>query len=266
LATSPLLITRAVLFHLFFYVWTTLLTIFALPAALMLPPAGVRAIARLWMRVIHGALRLLVGLDYEVRGQAHLGTTPILIASKHQSAWETMVFHLLVPDIAVGLKEELMRIPGFGVYLRRSGSIRIDRRRAAKALRSLVDGAKAAVAQGCSVLIFPEGTRRPPGAPPDYKPGVVALYTALGVPVVPVALNSGLFWAPRSFLIQPGRIIIEFLPPIPPGLDRRTFLHELQQRIETGTDRLQAEARHQLDPDRLDSPDQPPYIEPAVPR
>jgi 1-acyl-sn-glycerol-3-phosphate acyltransferase len=200
-----------------------------------------RWVARFWMQVLQAVLRLVVGLSYEVRGRERLPAGPAIIASKHQSAWETLIFHVLVPDLAVGLKYELTRIPVFGWYLMRGGAIRIDRGGAARALRSLVDGARAAAARGVSILIFPEGTRRAPEDPPDYKPGVAALYTALDLPVVPVALNSGLFWSRRSFMKRPGRITVEFLEPIPPGLDRRTFMAELQRRIETATARLVAE-------------------------
>jgi 1-acyl-sn-glycerol-3-phosphate acyltransferase len=200
-----------------------------------------RWVARFWMQGLQAVLRLVVGLSYEVRGRNRLPPGPAIIASKHQSAWETLIFHVLVPDLAVGLKYELTRIPIFGWYLMRGGAIRIDRGGAARALRSLVDGARAAAARGVSILIFPEGTRRAPEDPPDYKPGVAAVYTALDLPVVPVALNSGLFWSRRSFMKRPGRITVEFLEPIPPGLDRRSFMAELQRRIETATARLVAE-------------------------
>jgi 1-acyl-sn-glycerol-3-phosphate acyltransferase len=200
-----------------------------------------RWVARFWMQGLQAVLRLVVGLSYEVRGRERLPAGPAIIASKHQSAWETLIFHVLVPDLAVGLKYELTRIPVFGWYLMRGGAIRIDRGGAARALRSLVEGARDRAARGVSILIFPEGTRRAPEDPPDYKPGVAALYTALDLPVVPVALNSGLFWSRRSFMKRPGRITVEFLEPIPPGLDRRTFMAELQRRIETATARLVAE-------------------------
>jgi 1-acyl-sn-glycerol-3-phosphate acyltransferase len=239
--TAPLLAARALLFNLFFYVWTTLLSVLTLPAYPFLSERGMRWVARFWMHGLQAVLRLVVGLSYEVRGRERLPPGPAIIASKHQSAWETLIFHVLVPDLAVGLKYELTRIPIFGWYLMRGGAIRIDRGGAARALRSLVDGARAAAARGVSILIFPEGTRRAPEDPPDYKPGVAAVYTALDLPVVPVALNSGLFWSRRSFLKRPGRITVQFLEPIPPGLDRRTFMAELQRRIETATARLVAE-------------------------
>lgn len=239
---SPRILLRAGLFNLAFWSWTLLLLFVGLPLLPFWDRRRVRAYARFWERGIHALLAGLVGLRYEVRGLDRLPPGPILVASKHQSAWETLVFHLLIPDLVVGLKDELTRIPLFGTYLLRAGNIRIDRGGAARALKSLVDGARAAVARGESVLIFPEGTRRDPGAPPDYKPGVAALYRALGVPCVPVALNSGLFWGRRSFLKYPGTVTVEFLEPIPPGLDRATFLRTLEERIETATARLLAEA------------------------
>lgn len=240
---SPLLTLRAFLFNVLFYAWTAVACLATLPAYPFLSPAGMRRVARFWERGVLWLLKMVVGLDYEVRGRANLPATPAIIASKHQSAWETLAFHVLVPEIAVGLKEELTRIPVFGWYLMRAQNIRIDRGAAAKALRSLVDGAKAAAANGLSILIFPEGTRRAPGDPPDYKPGVAALYKALDLPVVPVALNSGLFWRRRGFLKYPGRVVVEFLEPIPPGLDRKLFMQTLEERIEAATARLIEEGR-----------------------
>jgi 1-acyl-sn-glycerol-3-phosphate acyltransferase len=243
LSESPLLVLRGLLFNALFYLWTALFCLLVLPVFPFLSPAGMRRMARLWERVTFALLRLTVGLGHEVRGREHLPAGPVIIASKHQSAWETLAFHVLVPEVAVGLKEELTRIPVFGWYLMRAGNIRIDRGAAARAIRSLVEGAKRAVASGLSVLIFPEGTRRAPGDPPDYKPGVVALYHALRLPVVPVALNSGLFWRRRGLVKRPGRIVVEFLEPIPPGLERKAFMRTLEQRIETATARLIEEAR-----------------------
>jgi 1-acyl-sn-glycerol-3-phosphate acyltransferase len=240
---TPLELVRAALFNLLFWLWTGLMVLAALPLAPFVTPQGMREVARAWMRGIQLLLRTIVGLDYEVRGLDRLPSGPCIIASKHQSAWETLFFHLIRPDIVIGLKYELTRIPLFGWYLMRARNIRIDRGGAARALRSLIEGAKAAVGRGWSILIFPEGTRRLPGEPPDYKPGVAALYLALGVPVVPVALNSGLFWGRRSFTKRPGRITVEILEPIPPGLERRAFMTELERRIESATDRLIATAR-----------------------
>ena len=223
---------RAFLFNLLLYGWTGLLLIVGLPALPFMPPPTVRRYARFWMLGVQAVLRAVVGLRHEVHGLENLPPGPVILASKHQSAWETLFFHIPRPDTVIGLKQELGRIPGFGWYLARAGNIFIDRGGAAKALRSLVEGAKAAVGQGCSILIFPEGTRMAPGAPPDYKSGVAALYAALGIPCVPVALDSGRYWGRRSFLKLPGTIHVHFLPPIPPGLDRRTFMARLEGAIE----------------------------------
>jgi 1-acyl-sn-glycerol-3-phosphate acyltransferase len=242
LTESPLPVLRGLLFNALFFLWTALFCLLVLPVFPFLSAAGMRRAARFWERVTFALLRFTVGLSHEVRGREHLPSGPVIIASKHQSAWETLAFHVLVPELAVGLKEELTRIPVFGWYLMRAGNIRIDRGAAARAIRSLVEGAKGAVASGLSVLIFPEGTRSAPGDPPDYKPGVVALYNALRLPVVPVALNSGLFWRRRSLVKHPGRIVVQFLEPIPPGLERKIFMQTLEQRIETATARLIEEA------------------------
>jgi 1-acyl-sn-glycerol-3-phosphate acyltransferase len=242
-SVGPVEILRATLFNLLFWLWTALLVLALIPAAAFMSPLGMRRFAGFWESGIQLLLRLIVGLRYEVRGHEHMPKGPVIVASKHQSAWETLFFHMLHPELVIGLKEELIRIPLFGWYLRIARNIVIDRGGAAKAMRSLVEGARHAVAQGWSILIFPEGTRMPPGTPPDYKPGVAALYKELGIPVVPVALNSGLYWGKRAFLKRPGTIVVEFLQPIPPGLDRRAFMAELEQRIETATARLMAGAR-----------------------
>jgi 1-acyl-sn-glycerol-3-phosphate acyltransferase len=135
-----------------------------------------------------------------------------------------------------------MQIPLFGWCLRRSGMIGINRAGRMRALRSLVDGAQAAFARGVSVIIFPEGHRTPPGRHVPYHPGVAALYLQLGRPVVPVAHNSGLFWGRRSFVKRPGRIVVQVLEPIEPGLDRKAFMAELRRRLEGAADRLIEEA------------------------
>ncbi len=240
---SPVVVLRSLAFDLFFYGSTSFYCLAVLPAYPFLSPAGMRRVARTWQRLVIWGLRVIVGLTYEVRGREFLPVEPVILASKHQSAWETLAFHVLVPEVAVCLKEELTRIPVFGAYLMRAGSIRIDRGAAARAIRSLIEGAKRAVADGLSVQIYPEGTRRGVGDPPDYKPGVMALYGALRLPVVPIALNSGLFWPRHGLVKRPGRITVEFLPPIPAGLDRKLFMQRLEQDIEAATARLVAEAR-----------------------
>ena len=233
---------RSLLFNLMFFAWTAFASLAFLPL-LLVPRGGVVWLSRLWARVTAWLLRHIVGLDYEVRGRQNLPAEPALFAFKHQSAWETIVFVLLVPDFAGVVKRELAAIPIFGWYLRKLRMIPIDRAKAGTALKQLVARARERVAEGRSVMVSPEGTRTAPGERRRYLPGVAAIYRELGVAVVPVALNSGLFWGRRSFLKYPGVIIVEFLPAIPPGLDRRAFLGELADRIESASDRLAREAR-----------------------
>lgn len=233
---------RSVLFFALFQLWTAVLTLLYLPL-LLLPRRVMVPFARLWVR---GALVLLAavcGLRYEFRGGAAMPKGPVIVAAKHQSAFETFAFHMLLDDPAYVLKRELTWIPFFGWYLAKTGVIAIDRSAGTKALKAMVKGGEAAAAAGRPIIVFPEGTRTPPGERQPYHSGVAMLYGALKVPVVPVALNSGLYWARRSFLKRPGTIVIEALPAIAPGLDRKTLMAELEARIETATDALIAEGR-----------------------
>jgi 1-acyl-sn-glycerol-3-phosphate acyltransferase len=241
---GPVAIARSLTFNLCLWLWTLLMLLAALPW-LLLPPRWLLAHSRVWMRGVQLLLSRIVGLEYEVRGREHANAVAIF-AFKHQSAWETLAIHLLLDGAAIALKRELTRIPLFGWCLVHAGMIRIDREGGARALRRLIEDARAALARAAPIVIFPEGTRLPPGERRPYHPGVVALYKHLDCRVVPVALNSGVFWARRSFVKHPGRIVVEFLPPIEPGLERKEFMAELERRLETATARLVDQARRQL--------------------
>jgi 1-acyl-sn-glycerol-3-phosphate acyltransferase len=230
---------RSLLFNLLFALWTAFILIVSLPT-LVLPLAAAWWMGGLWVRGALLLLRAIVGLGHRVRGSEHRIAGPAIYAAKHQSAWDTLVFPLLLDKPAYVLKRELIRVPLFGSYLKQCGMIPVDRQGGGSALKQLLKAARAAIAQGRSILIYPEGTRMPPGEHRPYHPGVAALYGDLGVPVVPVALNSGLFWGRRSFHKKPGTITIEFLPPIAPGLPRREFMAELQNRMEGASQRLAA--------------------------
>jgi 1-acyl-sn-glycerol-3-phosphate acyltransferase len=237
---------RALLFNIVYFLWTALIVILGLPVALF----GYRAVyglGRLWARGAFAALKAIVGLDHRFLGMPR-PEGPVIYAIKHQSAWDTMAFSALPDRPAYVLKRELLRIPLFGLYLRGAGMIPVDRAGGGAALKRMVAEAKAAPAAGRHLLFYPEGTRTAPGERRPYHPGVAALYGQLDLPVVPVALNSGLFWGRRAFLKRPGLITVEFLPPIPPGLPRKQFMAELETRIETATDRLAGPA---APPDRL---------------
>ena len=237
-----LLLVRSFVFNIVLWLWSALLLLLLVPVAPFISPRAMRRFAAFWMHGVHLALAWIAGLRFRVEGLENLPDGPCIIASKHQSSFETLLFHAIRPDIAIGLKEELIRIPLFGWYLKIAQNIAIDRGGAAKAMRSLLKGAEAAVAKGLSILIFPEGNRRAVGAPPDYKPGVAALYKALDIPVVPVALDSGKFWPRRSFIKRPGTITVRFLEPIAPGLDRQAFMRLLEERTEAACAEIMASA------------------------
>lgn len=245
-----LIFLRSLLFNIVFYgVTAVMLVVGAIPFLLMGQRVGI-AYAQIWGRVCIFLSRVLVGIRLEVRGREHLLPGGSIVAAKHQSAFETFALlpSLRFPTFVV--KRELTWIPLFGLYAIASGMIRVRRGGGSAALRSLVERAKQEIAKHREILIFPEGTRRPPGVKGKYHYGVARLYKALDVPVVPVALNTGVFWPRRKFLRYPGTIVIEFLPPIAPGLDAKGFLEALEAAIETAADRLLVEA--------ADAPDPPP--------
>jgi len=237
-----MLVLRSLLFNVAFYVATAVCLLLPLPVYFFLPQGFAMWVVSTWGKVILWLLRVIVGTRYEVRGLDNVPAGGILVASKHQSAWETFALVPLFPDPTFVIKSQLKWIPVWGQYTIKAGMIHVDRKAGTAALRYITGRAKHELAKGRQIVIFPEGTRRAPGAPPDYQGGVAHLYRALGVPVLPVALNSGLYWPRRKFMRYPGTIIVEFLPPLPPGLPSRTFLDQLTTAIETASDRLLLEA------------------------
>jgi len=232
---------RAFLFNVLFYVTTVLFLGLGSPL-LFGPRSWAMAALALHARTELWLLKTIVGTKLEVRGREKLPKGACLVASKHQSAWETFALIPLFRDPAYLMKRELFWIPFHGWFSYKFKMIPVDRDKGPTALRRMLAEAKTRAASGREIIIFPEGTRRAPGAPPDYKTGVFLLYEALQIPCVPVALNSGLFWPRRSLKRYPGTIIVEFLDPIPPGLSKREFLPRLQETIETASNRLIAEA------------------------
>lgn len=219
-------------------VLATLIVVAPFTVLLVLPRRMCLAVAGRILQFWLWALKVLTGLTYEVRGRENLPQGPYLIASKHQSAFETIALQVILDDPAIVLKRELTFIPVAGWTMWRLDHIRINRSAGAAALMNLLRDAKKRIGDGRSVVIFPEGTRRAPLAPPDYKPGLVALYRSLKVACVPVALNSGVFWPRRSLWRYPGRIVVEILPPIAPGLTTAAFEAQLQDAIESRSAKL----------------------------
>lgn len=238
---------RAILFNAVFYLTLFFYMLFGLPF-LIAPRPALRAFVRTWGRLFIWICRVFGGLKLELRGQENLPPGPVIIASKHQSAWETLAYLGLFPDACFVLKKELSHIPFFGWFILRMNHIPLDRERGPSVVTKLVADVKRELrrAEGRQVIFFPEGTRRAPGAPPDYRVGVALAYVGAKATVVPVAINAGLFWPRRSLRLKPGTIVVEFLEPIPPGMKRDAFFELLQERIETASDRLYEEGLREL--------------------
>ena len=232
---------RGFAFNIAFFAWTAIAGTIGLPF-LIAPRAVTMRFGQFWARTVLVLLRVIVGLDHEIRGLDRVPRSACIIAMKHQSAWDTLIPLVVFSDPAAVVKRELLLLPFYGWYAARAGSIGIDRKAGAGALRRMIAAARPIADEGRPIVIFPEGTRVAPGARLSYQPGVAALYRALTLPLVPAAVNSGHFWGRRSFVKRPGRIVLEFLEPIPPGWSRNRVMAELEQRIETATAALLREA------------------------
>ena len=228
---------RSLIYNIVFYVNLVLFLVLGSPFYLTPRKWSIRAL-QAWATTSLWWLRLICGTRYEIRGAENIPQGAVLVASKHQSAWDTFALLPLFDDPAMVLKRELVFIPLFGWFIPKFRMIPVERSSGASALKAMVARAKEAAAMGRQIVIFPEGTRRVPGAPPDYKPGAAALYLHLGLPCLPIALNSGLYWPRRQFLRYPGTIVVEILPVIEAGLTRRDFGKRLETAIETATARL----------------------------
>lgn len=234
-------LVRSLLFNGLFFAWTTFMVLLAAPT-LILPKGALWWVARTWIAVVLRLLDLIVGIRVEIRGRENVPDGACIVASKHQSALETLVLAVMLDRPAFVLKRELTWIPLFGWYLLKLKMVDIDRSKGGRAIAGMVARARRVVATGRPIIIFPEGTRRAPGAPARYRRGIMALYESLHVPIVPVALNSGLFWGRRSFTKKPGTVVIEVLAPIPPDQPTEQARQTLERVIEQATDRLIAAA------------------------
>jgi 1-acyl-sn-glycerol-3-phosphate acyltransferase len=238
-------LVRSLIFNVLFYLNLLVQVIAALPT-LVMPRRAIIGVARFWARTNLWLLRVICGVKVEFRNLQKIPRGPLLVSAKHQSSWETFALLLILPDPAYIMKRELMWIPFFGWCAWKAGMIRVDRSKGSRALADMNARARREAARNRQIIIFPEGTRRPPGAPPKYKYGVVHLYAEMGVPCLPIALNSGLFWPRRSVRRYPGTIRVEVLDPIPPGLENNVFFERLQRDVEAATARLVAEGRGEL--------------------
>ncbi len=221
---------RSLLFNIWFYLLTFFLALAAyVPRALTRSRGPQWAIAKAWARWTLAGLRVLVGTRWEVSGLEHLPAGPALIASMHQSAFDTMVWMLLTPRPCYVLKRELVRLPVFGGMCRGTDMIAVDRSAGAAAIRDLLRETDRAVRTQRQIVIFPEGTRMPPGHPGALQPGVAAMASRSGLPVIPVVTDSGECWGRRAFRKRPGVIHVAIQPPLPAGLPRAELLARLEQ-------------------------------------
>jgi 1-acyl-sn-glycerol-3-phosphate acyltransferase len=228
---------RSLLFNVLFYAVLVVCAIIALPTFLM-PPRAMLTVAGWWAGAALYLMRVICNIKVEFRGVEKIPEGPLVIVSKHQSFWETFALLPYFNRPIFILKRQLIHIPVFGQFLIKTGMISIDRSAGVKALLDMTRRARSAVRGGCQLVIFPEGTRRAPGAAPDYKTGFAQIYSACGVQCLPVALNSGLFWPRRNFMRYPGTLVVEFLDPLPPGLPKDEFITRVRDTIEGATGRI----------------------------
>lgn len=240
-----LVILRSAVFNVLFYLNLFVHFVIAIPTVAM-PRQAILKLATFWGLTNNWLLRVVCGINVEYRGLDKVPRGALLIASKHQSLWETFALLWLFSDPAFILKRELLWVPFFGWYAWKARMIPVNRGRRGHALADMTARACVELGHGRQIVIFPEGTRRAPGAEPSYKFGIAHLYSETGMACLPIALNSGLFWPRRSFMRYPGTIVAEVLDPIPPGLSKTEFADRLQDAIETATARLIAEGEREL--------------------
>ena len=240
-----LILVRSIVFNILFYLNTAILLVAALPT-FFLPYRAIIWVAQTWGRINLVLLRVVAGVKIEVRGAEKIPKGALLVAAKHQSAWETFALLPLFGNPTFIVKRELEWIPIFGWLMIKGRMVPVDRSAGSQALIGMTERARIELADNRQLIIFPEGTRRAAGAEPRYKHGVVHLYAEEGVPCLPVALNSGLFWPRRSIRRIPGTVVIEILDPIPPGLPKDEFFERLKDGIETATARLIEDGRREI--------------------
>ena len=233
---------RSIIFNACFYAWTTICTLMTL-LTIPLPFRMAFFPQDIWSRGTNVLLKI-AGIKVEFRGVENIPSTPCLIASKHQSAWDTTVFFSIIPKASIVVKKELLKLPIFGWYLKKLEEIPIDRSAGGAALREMVRASKVALGKGRHIIIFPEGTRINISKKKKFQPGVYALYSMLNVSVVPVALNSGYFWPRHTHIRKPGTIVLEFLPPISGKMTKEDFMKKLEGSMNRATEKLLKETGH----------------------
>ena len=235
---------RSLIYNVLFYLMLVFWVMVGIPTYLM-PRSGILTVARYWARSSIWLMRVVCNTRVEYRGLEKIPKGPLIVASKHQSMWETFALLQFFEQPLFIFKRELKWIPLFGWYLIKANMIGVDRRAGGRSLLAMARRAGEEVRRGRQLIIFPEGTRAAVDAPPNYKTGIAQIYADCGVTCLPVALNSGLFWPRRTFMRYPGTLVVEFLDPLPPGLSRREFIVRVSAVIEDATNRLVEAARRE---------------------
>ena len=226
-----------IIFFIALAAWTILMGILSLPF-LFLPSKFIAFPAKIWIKGLLILLKYICGLTHEIRGINKLSDEPLIIVSKHQSAFETFALYYYLKKSFFIHKKQLFYIPIFGQYLMKHNMVAIDRSGKASAMRKMISDVKKKLDSGSTIIIFPEGTRKKPGEKPDYKTGFIGIYNTAKRKLQPVALNSGLFWKKGLKIIKKGHIVIEFLPQIETGLDKKEVLEKVEYSIESATNKL----------------------------
>ena len=229
---------RSALFNTCYVLWTLVVGVLFLPIIFFPTKIIILVVGKIWAKGLYFFLKIFCNLKLDLRGLINKPNHPAIYASKHQSALETIMFHILISKPVYILKQELLNIPVFGFYLKKMGMIAIDRNGGMKSLKLMLKQVEEKISQGYSIIIFPEGTRTSPGEIIEYNAGITAIYNLKIADIIPVALNTGSYWSKNSFIKKPGKFVIEFLPAISNELDKREFLTELHNKIETKSTEL----------------------------
>ncbi len=241
-----MILLRSILFNLFFYSITSVICLGFIPF-LLFPRKYVLWLTRSWLRIVFFLEKSILGLTYEVRGKEYLPPSgSYIVAAKHQSAYETMKLHALLGDPTIVLKKELLKIPLFGTFLNKLDVIAIDRTNKEQSINSIITGAQRMQDLNRPIVIFPQGTRvdvQATAKDMSYKGGIIKMYANTNMSIIPLALNSGLFWGRNSFIKKPGKVVFEFLSPIEPGLPDKKVMRAIEDRLEEKSLRLMHEAK-----------------------
>ena len=232
-----MLIAKSIFFYISLTIWTIIMGVLCFPF-MLLPSKMLKYPAKIWIKVIFLLLDKICNISHKIDGLENIPEYSVLVVSKHQSAFETFVFYYYLNDCFFVHKKELFIIPIFGQYLLKANMVAINRSGGTKTMRKMLEDVKVRLKEGKSIIIFPEGTRKEPGSKPDYKTGFIGIYKNTKKKILPVALNSGLCWSKKSWILKEGNITVKFLPIIEENLNKIEVLKKVQDTIESESNNL----------------------------